>query len=231
MEDLTNQFNTLSVKKSKVTQIQALVRGYLVRKNIKYHNETKIMLKQLLDSCCPNKKHEEKIMAEPTLKRAHIYCKHNNLTGQFTGPILEKYIKKKYKMTKNNASLCDGDLKLNEINFEIKASNGGKQNNKFNFVQLRMNHTCEYILTAYYIDYTVLDSLGELYIFRLNKKNIKPLILKYGSYAHGTVRELGKITMKDLNDTNNPKEYALRPKYGSKCWNELLNFRIDEITV
>lgn len=25
--------------------------------------------------------------------------------------------------------------------------------------------------------------------------------------------ELGKITIEDLNDTNNPKEYALRPKY------------------
>ncbi len=170
-------------------------------------------------------------MALPTLKDAHIYCKYNNLSGQFTGPVLEKYIKIKYNMTKNNASLCKGDLKCNEINVEIKASNGGKENNKFNFVQLRMNHNCKYILTAYYIDYTNLDNLGELYIFKLNKENIKPLILKYGGYAHGTIEKLGEKTMDDLNDTDNPKEYALRPKYGDKCWIELLNYRVNEITI
>ena len=86
-------------------------------------------------------------------------------------------------------------------------------------------------LTAYYVDYTNLDNLGELYIFKLNKENIKPLIVKYGGYAHGTIGELGEITMEDLNDINNPKEYALRPKYGNPCWNDLLNFRIDEIII
>jgi len=200
-------------------------------KYTKYHNETKIKLKQLLDSSRSNRIHTETIMTLPTLKDAHIYCKYNNLSGQFTGPVLEKYIKIKYKMTKNNASSCNGDLKCNEINVEIKASNGGKENNKFNFVQLRMNHNCEYILTAYHIDYTNLDNLGELYIFKLNKENIKPLIVKYGGYAHGTIGELGELTMDDLNDTTNPKEYVLRPKYGDKCWMELLKFRIDEIII
>ena len=27
----------------------------------------------------------------------------------------------------------------------------------------------------------------------------------------------------------NDKEYAIRPKYGGKCWNELLQFRVQEI--
>lgn len=197
----------------------------------KLHNETKSKLKQLLDSSRSNKVHTDTIMQLSTLKEAHIYCKYNNLSGQFTGPVLEKYIKIKYNMTKNNASDCNGDLKCNETNVEIKASNGGKENNKFNYVQLRMNHNCEYILTAYYIDYSNLDNLGELYIFKLNKENIKPLILNYGGYAHGTIGELGEITIEDLNDTNNQKEYALRPKYGDKCWIELLKFRIDEITI
>lgn len=170
-------------------------------------------------------------MALPTLKDAHIYCKYNNLSGQFTGPVLEKYIKIKYNMTKNNASSCNGDLKCNEINLEIKVSNGGKRNNKFNFVQLRINHNCEYIFTAYYIDYINLDNLGELYIFKLNKEDIKSLIVKYGSYAHGTTRKLGKITIDNLNDVNNKKEYALRPKYNDKCWIDLLKFRVDEIAV
>ena len=206
---------------------QSIICDNIVDENL----EEKIKLKQLLDSSCSNKKHIKKIMELPTLKDAHRYCKINNLSGQFTGPALEKYIKKKYKMTKNNASSCNGDLKYNEINVEIKASNGGKENNKFNFVQLRMNHNCEYILTAYYIDYTNLEILGELYIFKLNKENIKPLIIKYGGYAHGTIGELGEITIEDLNDTTNPKEYVLRPKYGDKCWVELLNFRIDEIII
>jgi hypothetical protein len=199
--------------------------------NTNYHNETKIKLKQLLDSSHSNKIHTDKIMELPTLKDAHIYCKYNNLSGQFTGPVLEKYIKIKYKMTKNNASSCNGDLKCNETNVEIKASNGGKENNKFNYVQLRMNHNCEYIFTAYHIDYTNLDNLGDLYIFKLNKENIKPLIVKYGGYAHGTIGQLGEITIENLNDLNNKKEYALRPKYGDNCWINLLQFRIDEIIV
>jgi len=104
--------------------------------------ENKIKLKQLLDSSRSNKTHTDIILALPTLKDAHMYCKYNNLTGQFTGPVLEKYIKIKYGMTKNNASCCNGDLKCNDINIEIKASNGGKENNKFNYVQIRMNHNC-----------------------------------------------------------------------------------------
>jgi len=204
---------------------------FIIPKKHNKHNETKIKLKQLLDSSRSNKIHTETIMNLPNLKDAHIYCKYNNLSGQFTGPVLEKFIKIKYNMTKNNASSCNGDLKCNEINLEIKASNGGKENNKFNFVQLRMNHNCVYILTAYYLDYTNLEKLGELYIFKLNKENIKPLIVKYGGYAHGTIGELGEITIEDLNEPTNQKEYALRPKYGDKCWVELLNFRIDEIII
>jgi len=50
-------------------------------------------LKQLLDGSRSNKIHTETIMNLPTLKDAHIYCKYNNLSGQFTGPVLEKYIK------------------------------------------------------------------------------------------------------------------------------------------
>jgi hypothetical protein len=191
----------------------------------------RIKLKMFLDSSRSTKHHTDAIMTCLTLKDAHMYCKTNSLSGQFTGPVLEKYIKNKYKMTKNNASSCNGDLNVNDTNIEIKVSNGGKGNNKFNYVQLRMNHSCEYLFTAYYIDYSNLDNLGDLYMFRLNKDQLKPIIIKYGGYAHGTIGELGEITLDDLNDLNNPKEYALRPKYGDKCWNELLQFRVDEFIV
>ena len=203
----------------------------ITKKMIKSNNEIKIKLKQYLDSSRSNDYHKKIIMELSTLKEAHMYCKYNNLSGQFTGPILERYIKHKYNMTKNNASLCSGDLKHNNTNIEIKASNGGKENNKFNYVQIRMNHTCEYILTAYYLDYTNLDTLGELFIFKLKKEDIKPIILKYGGYAHGTIGELGVITKEDLDDEYNQKEYAIRPIYGNNCWNELLHFRINEIGV
>jgi len=191
--------------------------------------ETKIKLKHILG--LSKYDHKIEIMKEPDLKHAHIYCKINQLSGQVSGPLIENYIKIKYLMTKNKAELCIGDLQYNETNIEIKISNGGKENNKFNYVQLRMNHSCEYILTAYYINESNFDTLGELFIFKLKKDDIKLFILKYGGYAHGTKKKLGPITKEDLDDTANDKEYDFRPKYGDKCWQELLNFRIADICV
>jgi hypothetical protein len=173
--------------------------------------------------------HKVEIMKEGDIKRAHIYCKINQLSGQVSGPLIEHYIKNKYGMEKNNASLCKGDLQHNQINFEIKISNGGKENNKFNYVQLRMNHDCVYIFTAYYICIDNVETEGDLYIFKLNKKELKDLIYKYGGYAHGTVQKLGKITEDDLDNQENDKEYAIRPKYGDKCWIDLLNYRVQDI--
>ena len=191
--------------------------------------ETKIKLKHILGLSKCN--HKIEILKEPNIKHAHIYCKINQLSGQVSGPLIEYYIQNKYKMTKNKASLCIGDLHHCEINFEIKVSIGGKDNNKFNYVQLRINHVCEYILTAYYIDDDNINQLGELFIFKLNKENIKKIILQYGGYAHGTIQKLGPITIEDLENNLNDKEYAIRPKFGDKCWCELLQFRVDEIII
>ena len=146
-----------------------------------------------------------------------------------TGPLIEYYIKTKYNMIKNDASLCIGDLKINEKDIEIKVSNGGKDNDKFNYVQIRMNHVCEYLLTAYYLDYSNIDNYGELFIFRLKKEDIKSLILQYGGYAHGTITKLGVITKEDLDNEKNEKEYALRPKYNDDCWKELLKYHVNDI--
>ena len=190
-------------------------------------NEIKTKLKYILGISLCN--HKIEIMKEDNIKRAHIYCKINQLSGQVSGPLIEYYIKNKYGMDKNNASLCLGDLQHNQVNFELKISNGGKENNKFNYVQLRMNHDCVYIFTAYYLCEDNIDSEGDLFIFKLNKDDIKKLILSYGGYAHGTVQKLGKISEIELNNLSNDKEYAIRPKYGDKCWNELLSFRVDDI--
>lgn len=185
-----------------------------------------IKLRQVLKLSRCN--HKKEILKQSNLKTAHIYCKINNLSGQISGPLIEFYIQNKYKMTKNKSSLCIGDLQRKKINYEIKVSTGGKDNNKFNYVQMRFNHNCEYLLTAYYINESNLRKMGELFIFKLTKLNMKKLILKFGGYAHGTVKQLGKITDKDLNYKNN-KEYAIRPTYGDKCWNELLKYRIEDI--
>jgi hypothetical protein len=191
--------------------------------------DKRILLQRILDTS--KIIHKIEILKEVNIKDAHIYCKINNLSGQITGPLIEYYIKTKYNMLKNGASLCLGDLKHNEANIEIKVSNGGKDNNKFNYVQLRMNHNCEYLLTAYYLNESNIESFGELFVFRLTKNDIKPIILKYGGYAHGTIAKLGPITQEDLDNSNNDKEYALRPKYGDECWKMLLGFCIDEIAI
>ena len=43
------------------------------------------------------------------------------------------------------------------------------------------------------------------------------------------IKKLGIITEEELENPTNNKEYAIRPKYGDKCWYELLKFRIHEI--
>ena len=198
-----------------------------MEENISDNFETKRKLKHILGISKYN--HKIEILKQQDLKYAHIYCKINKLSGQVSGPLIEYFIKNKYEMIKNNSSLCIGDLQHNKTNIEIKISNGGKENNKFNYVQLRMNHVCEYILTAYYISDDNLEKMGELFIFKLNKTDIKKIIFKYGGYAHGTIQKLGVITEDDLENPSNDKEYAIRPKYGDKCWQELLNFRIQEM--
>ena len=175
-----------------------------------------------------NINHSVEILKEESVKNAHIYCKINQLSGQVTGPLIESYLKEKYNMTKNSASLCIGDLKHKDVDLEIKASNGGKNNNKFNYVQLRMNHKCEYLLTAYYLCSENIETLGELFIFKVNKETLRNLILNHGGYAHGTIAQLGAITIQDLENPTNDKEYAIRPSYGDKCWQTLLTHRVQE---
>jgi hypothetical protein len=189
--------------------------------------EMKIKLKHILAlSKCV---HKTEILQQPDLIHAHIYCKIHQLSGQLSGPLIEHYIQEKYKMIKNSSSLCIGDLQHNQTNIEIKISNGGKDHDRFNYVQLRLNHQCEYILTAYYLNETNVDTLGELFIFKLTKHDMKRIILKHGGYAHGTIQKLGKITEMDLENPENDKEYAIRPKYGDACWRDLLPFRIQSI--
>lgn len=179
-----------------------------------------------------NVNHENEIMKLDTLKDAHIYCLIYNISSQKYGPLLEKFIHKKFNYSKNKAEKCSGDCSKNGMNVEIKVSIGGISHTKFNFVQIRPSHYCDmYILTSYHLTLENVDSEGELFIFKVPKTNIKKIIVSYGGYAHGTVKEHGIITFDSLNNEKNIKEYALRPTMNDDCWKALLPFRIQESSI
>lgn len=187
-------------------------------------------VKRLMDHLTfTNVKHEIHIMKLNTLKDAHVYCVIHNVSAQQYGPLLEKFIQIKFNYTKNKAESCIGDCFKDGKNSEIKVSLGGTTHTKFNYVQIRPSHDCEfYILTGYHLSIENVDSEGELYIFKIPKIEIKKLIVSYGGYAHGTIKEHGLITIDSLNDEKSVKEYALRPSINDKCWNSLMPFRISE---
>jgi hypothetical protein len=187
-------------------------------------------LKELL--ACSSINHEPEIMKELTLKNAHIYCVINSISAQRYGPLLENYIRVKNKFVKNNASECNGDCSKDSKNVEVKTSLGGSKHNKFNWVQLRVSHNIQYyILTAYHVISENVENGGELYVFSVPKEDMLPLIANYGGYAHGTLNVHGAITLADLKDEKNEKEYALRPSYASECWLDIMKFRVNEIAL
>uniref|UniRef100_A0A6C0B4F7 Uncharacterized protein n=1 Tax=viral metagenome TaxID=1070528 RepID=A0A6C0B4F7_9ZZZZ len=173
--------------------------------------------------------HELEIMKETTLKNAHLYCVINSVSAQQYGPLLEKYIRMKNGFVKNTASKCNGDGSKDNKNAEVKVSLGGGKHDKFNYVQLRVSHDIQYyILTAYHLTGMNVETGGELYVFSVPKEDMLPLIVNHGGYAHRTNKELGKITLEDMKDDKNMKEYSMRPSYGDKCWVDLMKFRVSE---
>lgn len=173
--------------------------------------------------------HEEQIMKLNTLKEAHVYCVIHNISAQKYGLLLERFIRMKYKFNKNKAKDRNGDCSKNKNNSELKVSLGGTNHTKFNFVQIRPSHDCDnYILTAYHLSFNNVKSEGELYIFKVSKADIKKIIVSYGEYAHGTIKEHGAITIDSFNDKNSSIEYSIRPKINDACWKELMKFVISE---
>ena len=174
-------------------------------------------------------KHEDQIMKLTTLKEAHIYCIIHGVSAQKYGPLLERFIRTKFNYIKNKAEDCIGDCSKDGKNSEVKVSLGGEAHTKFNFVQIRPSHDCDnYILTAYHLSSENVESEGELYIFKIPKEYIKKIIMSYGGYAHGTIKEHGAITINSLSDEKSIKEYALRPTINDECWKALLSFTVSE---
>ena len=172
--------------------------------------------------------HEDQVMKLATLKEAHTYCVIHSVSAQHYGPLLERFIRTKFNYIKNKAEDCNGDCSKDGKNSEVKVSLGGATHTKFNFVQIRPSHDCEtYILTAYNLSSENVESEGELYIFKVPKEDIKKIVVSFGGYAHGTIKEHGKITIESL-DEKSTKEYALRPTINDACWKALTPFQIPE---
>ena len=173
--------------------------------------------------------HESVVMKLLSLKEAHTYCVIHRLSAQQYGPLLEKYIRTKFNYIKNKAENCIGDCSKNGKNSEVKVSLCGLTHTKFNFVQIRPSHDCDtYIMTAYNLSFENVELEGELYIFNIPKEDIKNIIISFGRYAHGTIKEHGKITIESLNNKKSTKEYALRPTINDACWKALLPFKVTE---
>ena len=95
--------------------------------------------------------------------------------------------------------------KIFEKNYEIKFS-GHDKNCKFNWVQFRPDHNIDYYIL---IGYNLFEgTVGKAYNFKIPAEDLYQLIIDYGGYAHGTNRELGRITKDNLKGRN--CEYALR---------------------
>ena len=189
---------------------------------------SKLLLKNILKRSKID--HKKLIMKQSSIKDALVYCKVNQLSGQKYGLLLELYLQNKLGACKNNPSDCNGDLSKNGVNYEVKTSLGVISNSTFNFVQIRLNHCFDYLLVSYYLSENNVESLGESYIFKLTKEDMKKLLVEHGSYAHGTKLKNGKITEESINNINNTKEYSIRPKFGDKCWNLLMEHRVKEYT-
>ncbi len=176
------------------------------------------------------KDHKIPIMEETTLKDAHVYCLLNQISAQQYGPLLQYYIIQKFEFTPNKAKDTIGDCSKDGNNYEIKVSLGGSKFNKYNYVQIRPSHNIQYyLLTAYNLDEASINSGGSLSIFKVAKADMNTLLVNHGSYAHGTKKEHGAtITLEELNDPTNKKEYALRPCPNDKCWKDLLPHQITE---
>ena len=143
--------------------------------------------------------------------------------------IMEKIIKNDLHI-KNTLNEISGDGNKNNINYEIKYSGHAKKS-KFNFVQIRPDHKIDYYIFCGYNMYDTSSIIGKAYIFKVPSKKVYEWIIKYGGYAHGTIKKLGIIDDKNIVGRN--CEYALRVspinKKGKNLefWNELIKYEVE----
>ena len=168
----------------------------------------------------------KEIHQEVSIKDAHAFAKIYRINPNRMGTILQAYVQRSNHFKPNDAKYCIGDFAIPKRNIEIKCSLGGCEHNQFNFVQIRLSHVCDYLLTAYLLTAENIEEEGELFLFYVPKENMRTLVLEYGGYAHGTVKAQGKICAENLQSHF---LYAIRPKFGTPRWNALMPFRIENV--
>ena len=101
-----------------------------------------------------------------------------------------------------------------------------------NFVQIRPDHNIDYYI---FLAYDLFEGeVGEIYWLLCKAEELYQLIPEYGGYAHGTIKQLGKITPENIYGRN--CEYALRPNPQArpgtkprKLWEIMLSkFKVSE---
>lgn len=149
---------------------------------------------------------KELIINEPDILTKCILSKYK-LSSNTWSMVLEKDIKERFNLTPPDDN-TSGDCKSsNGCNIEIKISLGDS-NGKVNFVQLRPGHKIDYYL---FLVYNIFDGdLGKVYWFLIPSNELYKLLPTYGSYSHGTISELGKISLTSII-SNSSYEYSLRP--------------------
>ena len=153
------------------------------------------------------------------------------LAREYTKPqstIMEKIVKKNLEIQDSENELSGDGIKKG-VKYEIKFSIHDV-NSKFNFLQIRPDHDIDFYIFIVYNLYAD-DNLGKSYILKIPSNIIYKLIVMFGSYAHGTYKNLGKITFKNIKGRN--CEFALRPnpnsKKSSKCfklWKTFLKYEV-----
>ncbi len=128
------------------------------------------------------------------------------LSSMQWAPLLEKHIKEKFKISCPTDKTSGDGCSSKGNNIEIKVSLG-TMDGAFNFVQIRPDHNIHYYLFLAYDVY--FGKEGRVYWLLCKSQDLYRLLPQYGTYAHGTVSKLGRITLRNLKGRN--IEYALRP--------------------
>lgn len=187
------------------------------------------LVKEMRENEAPLSKEQimDKIKKEPTFTGKCILCR-KYFKPQSTN--MEQIIKEDLEMG-DKINETSGDATKSKINYEIKYSGHAKQS-KWNFVQIRPDHNInQYLLAGYNMHDESDENLGKGYVFKVPAEHMYNLIIKYGGYAHGTIKELGKITRDNLKGRN--CEYALRCNPNSKkgkgkqLFDELLKYEVE----
>jgi hypothetical protein len=171
--------------------------------------------------------HKKTCLDEKDLLRKCILCK-KFMSSQEWGPVMESFLKTSLQIDPKINEIS-GDGHKNGNNIEIKVSLGSKSG-QLNLVQIRPDHTIDYYL---FVGYNLYEGdIGKAYVMKIPAADLYALLPIYGGYAHGTIKELGKITSTNIKGRN--CEYALRPNptlndrcAGKRLWIEMLKYRVE----